>query len=76
MAGFGFSYETPIFCVHSNNPHHTDRLMATFADHCLTRYGITPSPMNIERSDCTRRPALRCVQDAVAQGTNWKFESN
>ena len=35
------------FSVQSHNPHHTDWLMATFTDHCLTRYGITPSPMNM-----------------------------
>ena len=34
--------------VHSHNPYPTDRPMATFTDHCLTRYGITPSPMNLK----------------------------
>ena len=36
------------FGVHSHNPYHSDRPMTTFTNHCLTRYGITPSPMNMK----------------------------
>ena len=62
--------------MHSHNPHHTDRPMATFADYCLTRYGITPSRMNMNGVTVSGVLHASECRTRLSKGPNWKFESN
>ena len=78
MGDSDFAMKHLYLSVHSHNPHHTDRPMATFTDHCLTRYGITPSPMNMKgvtvsgvlhASECRTR--LRRVPIGISSLPGW-----